>query len=275
LARAFSDEVTRAAAAYEEAVTLLRQTGVTTLEAMALAELGDARLLMDEVAAAVPLLDEALILLRRTESPVGIAVTLGERAHAARMQGDQAQASDLFAESIAVATEIGSERLILGAVAGLAGVALALGQPERAVRMLSAVEVIRATSGLGRIPHAAHTARILAAARTSLAEPVFIAAWDEGQHLSFADAVAEARAIATSAGQKPQTAPDDVSGFRLTAREVEVLRLVVEGHSDRQIGEALFIGARTVQTHVANLFAKLGVNTRAEAAAVAVRQGLV
>ena len=61
----------------------------------------------------------------------------------------------------------------------------------------------------------------------------------------------------------------------LTPRELDVLRLLVEGHSDREIGEALFIGARTVQTHVANLFAKLGVNARAEAAAVAVRRGLV
>jgi len=54
-----------------------------------------------------------------------------------------------------------------------------------------------------------------------------------------------------------------------------VLRLLVEGHSDREIADALFIGARTVQTHVANLFTKLGINARAEAAAVAVRRGLV
>ena len=68
---------------------------------------------------------------------------------------------------------------------------------------------------------------------------------------------------------------DDASGFGLTPRELDVLRLLVEGRSDREIGEALFIGTRTVQTHVANLFAKLGVNARAEAAAVAVRRGLV
>ncbi len=61
----------------------------------------------------------------------------------------------------------------------------------------------------------------------------------------------------------------------LTQRELDVLRLLVEGNSDREIAEALFIGARTVQTHVANLFAKLGVNARAEAAAVAVRRGIV
>jgi DNA-binding CsgD family transcriptional regulator len=162
----------------------------------------------------------------------------------------------------------------LGAVPGLAGVALALGQSERAVRVLGAVEEIRATSGVGRIAHAAHTARILAEARTRLPELVFVAAWEEGRQLLLADAVAEALAIAASAGEEPQ--PDhDASGFGLTPREHDVLRLLVQGHSDRQIGEALFIGARTVQTHVANLFAKLGVNTRAEAAAVAVRRGLV
>jgi DNA-binding NarL/FixJ family response regulator len=56
---------------------------------------------------------------------------------------------------------------------------------------------------------------------------------------------------------------------------LDVLRLLVEGRSDKEIAAALFIGPRTVQTHVANVFAKLGVNARAEAAAVAVRRDLV
>src|SRR5829696_10049616 len=196
MAWAFSDDAARAAVPYEEAVTLLRKAGVTTWEALALAELGDTRLMTGDVAAAVPLLDEALALHRRVENPFGIAVTLGERAHAARMQGDQVLAARLFAESIAVAEGIGSERVRMGAVAGLAGVALALGQPERAVRLLGAVEAEGETSGVGRFSHAAHSARITAEARTVLPEPVFVAAWDEGRHLSVADAVAEALAIA-------------------------------------------------------------------------------
>ena len=61
----------------------------------------------------------------------------------------------------------------------------------------------------------------------------------------------------------------------LTPRELDVLRLLAAGRSDREIAEALFIGPRTVQTHVANLAAKLGVRGRAEAAVVAVRRGLV
>jgi non-specific serine/threonine protein kinase len=275
VAWAFSGDVVRAAVPYEEAVSLLRTSGVTFWEAMALAELGDTRLMTGDVAGAVPLLDEALALLRRVENPFGFAVTVGERAHAARMQGDQVLAARLFAESIAAAEEFGISRAVLGAVAGLAGVALALGQPERAVRLLSAVETEGETSGVGRLGHAAHTERILAEVQASLPEPVFVAAWDEGRQLSSADAVAEALAIAASAGQEPQSAPDDASGFGLTPRESDVLRLLVEGRSDREIGEALFIGTRTVQTHVGNLFAKLGVNARAEAAAVAVRRGLV
>jgi predicted ATPase/DNA-binding CsgD family transcriptional regulator/transcriptional regulator with XRE-family HTH domain len=274
LAWAFSNDVGRAAVAYEEAVSLLRTTGVPLWEAMALAELGDTRLMMGDVAEAVPLLDEALALHRRSEFPVRIAVTLGERAHAARMQGDQVLASRLFAESITVAAEINSERFILGAVAGLAGVALALGQPERAARLLGAVEAAGKASSVGRIAHAAHTKRILAEVRTRLPEPVFVAAWEEGRQLLLADALVDALAIAASAGEEPQPA-HDASGFGLTPRELDVLRLLVEGHSDRQIGEALYIGARTVQTHVANLFAKLRVNARAEAAAVAVRRGLI
>jgi predicted ATPase/DNA-binding CsgD family transcriptional regulator len=273
VAWAFSGDVARAALSYAEALSLLRTTGVSW-EAMALAELGDTRLMTGDVVEAVPLLDEALAIHRRIAFPNGFATALGERAHAARMQGDQVLAARLFAESIAVGEEIGSERVLLGAIAGLASVALALGQAERAARLLSAVEAIRATSGLGRYTHAGHTARILAEVRTSLPESVFVAAWDTGQALPFADALADALAIASSAGKPPQPVHRETP-TGLTQRELDVLHLLVEGNSDREIAEALFIGARTVQTHVANLFAKLGVNARAEAAAVAVRRGIV
>jgi DNA-binding CsgD family transcriptional regulator len=61
----------------------------------------------------------------------------------------------------------------------------------------------------------------------------------------------------------------------LTPREVEVLRLVAEGKSDREIGEALFISHRTVMRHVSNILGKLDVDSRAAAAAFAVRHELV
>jgi DNA-binding CsgD family transcriptional regulator/tetratricopeptide (TPR) repeat protein len=60
----------------------------------------------------------------------------------------------------------------------------------------------------------------------------------------------------------------------LTPREVEVLRLLVEGRSNRQIAEQLFISGKTASVHVTNILAKLGVHSRLEAAATARRLGL-
>jgi DNA-binding CsgD family transcriptional regulator len=60
----------------------------------------------------------------------------------------------------------------------------------------------------------------------------------------------------------------------LTPRELEVLRLLVEGRSNRQIAEQLFISDKTASVHVTNLLSKLGVHSRLEAAAMARRLGL-
>lgn len=61
----------------------------------------------------------------------------------------------------------------------------------------------------------------------------------------------------------------------LTPREHDVLELVTEGHTNREIADRLFIGHRTVATHVSNILAKLGASTRSGAAAIALREGHV
>ena len=61
----------------------------------------------------------------------------------------------------------------------------------------------------------------------------------------------------------------------LTAREVEVLRLVAQGLTDRQIAEQLIISPRTVNTHLTSIYNKLGVDTRAAATRFAVDHRLV
>ena len=61
----------------------------------------------------------------------------------------------------------------------------------------------------------------------------------------------------------------------LTAREREVLVLVAEGRSNRDIGRMLSIGERTVQAHLSNVLAKLSLSSRTQAALWAVREGLV
>lgn len=76
-----------------------------------------------------------------------------------------------------------------------------------------------------------------------------------------------------SAGDSAGTSADG-QPLALTGREREVLRLVADGLSNRQIGEELFISAKTASVHMSNILAKLGVSTRGEAAAIAHRQRL-
>lgn len=61
----------------------------------------------------------------------------------------------------------------------------------------------------------------------------------------------------------------------LTAREVEVLRLVVRGARNGEIGQHLGISIKTVETHLTSIYGKLGVQSRAEAIALAQKQGLL
>jgi DNA-binding CsgD family transcriptional regulator/tetratricopeptide (TPR) repeat protein len=72
-------------------------------------------------------------------------------------------------------------------------------------------------------------------------------------------------------GEAPVTKRDT---FGLSRREREVLALIAEGRTNREIGERLFISQKTVGVHVGNILAKLGVSGRVEAAAVAIRLAL-
>ena len=72
----------------------------------------------------------------------------------------------------------------------------------------------------------------------------------------------------------PEETPSPAASLGLTQREVEVLVLVAEGRSNRQIGQALYITPKTASVHVSRILAKLGVAGRGEAAAIAHRLGL-
>ena len=67
---------------------------------------------------------------------------------------------------------------------------------------------------------------------------------------------------------------DGVASLDITPRELDVLRLVAQGRTNRQIGESLFISEKTASVHVTNLMRKLGVGSRVEAATIAVRNGM-
>jgi DNA-binding CsgD family transcriptional regulator/tetratricopeptide (TPR) repeat protein len=77
-----------------------------------------------------------------------------------------------------------------------------------------------------------------------------------------------------AAAAAPEAPPSPAAPFGLTRREAEVLALVAAGRTNRQIGQQLFITPKTASVHVSRILAKLGVEGRGEAAAVAHRLGL-
>jgi non-specific serine/threonine protein kinase len=264
-----------AAAQYAESLPLLRQAGDLPATALALCSLADTLHALGEWDRAAELADEALALWRSLPTRRGLAVALNVRAHIALTAGDLPAAARLFAESIAIALELDDQRTIMGNVVGLAGLALGLGRPEQAARLLGAVAAVQARARWAHVLNPLNVVRIETAARTALGEHAFETALTAGEAMDQAAVMHEALAIGAHVDAADHHRHARPLAGLLTTRERDVLRLLVEGRTDKEIAAALFIGPRTVQSHVANLFAKLGVNARAEAAAVAVRRGLI
>ena len=65
-----------------------------------------------------------------------------------------------------------------------------------------------------------------------------------------------------------------IGGYDLTARETEILNLIVEGKTNQQIADNLFIAESTVKFHINNIFGKLGVADRTQAVVIALKSGL-
>lgn len=112
------------------------------------------------------------------------------------------------------------------------------------------------------------------AAAADRAREAFETACDVGW-IALRDNIASfARRARLDLGPAAGTTTTPADRFGLTARELDVLALLGEGRTNRQIAESLFISAKTASVHVSNILAKLGVANRGEAAAAARRLGL-
>ncbi len=94
-----------------------------------------------------------------------------------------------------------------------------------------------------------------------------------GEAVLSADEVAELLRFAGSRRERDRDAQRAIE--QLTPREGEVLRLLAEGLSDKEIAERLYVGSGTVRSHVVSIFGKLRVHSRLQALVFAVRYGLV
>jgi predicted ATPase/DNA-binding CsgD family transcriptional regulator len=270
-------EMDRARDCCEGAAVLLRDLPENPWTTFPPKNLGYLALIAGDHARAEGLFDESLAISRRIDYPWGVAEAQALLAELARERGEVGRATALFAESLGTYADQGDRIGIAQCLTGFGRIVAMQGQPARAARFFGAAAAIHDTLGSRQLHGAdARDEDLLAPVRTALGDAAFDRAWTAGRALSMAQAIGEARDVAAEIVVPARSpAPKTAAVHGLTSRERDVLRLLAEGCSDREIAEALFIGPRTVQTHVANLFAKLGVNARAEAAAVAVRRGLV
>ena len=164
---------------------------------------------------------------------------------------------------------------------GLADVVAVQGESLWAAQLWGAAETLREAMGTP-IPPVYHGdyERSIAAARVQLGEKAFAAAWAEGRKMTPEQAfAARGRTSRSVLGRaevrsvppmKPPTYPDG-----LTAREVEVLRLLAQGLTDAQIAEHLIISPRTVNNHLTSIYGKIQVSSRSAATRYAIEHHLV
>ena len=201
------------------------------------------------------------------------AVALEALGTCAREQGDHHRAAQLFAESLVLIRDSQDPFSPVNNVKSLGAVAAATGRPEQAVRLFGAAEALRDFHGISLPPaERPRLERAIAPAPAQLPEPSFAAAWSAGRALAVDRAIAEALTVADEvASARPS---DPITRHGLTPREFEVLHLVAEGRSNREIAEVLFLSERTVENHVRHILTKLDVPSRVSAAAYAIRHGL-
>jgi serine/threonine-protein kinase PknK len=206
---------------------------------------------------------------------------IGSRLGTARMlallgvalleRGEQQRAVAVLQEGLALSREGRYDTYVAVCLETLAA-AVETGDATRAATLWGAAAAMRDTIGAPLPPtDRARLQRFLTLARTRLGDPAFAATWERGRGLSVVSAVDRALSIYAEPHREPQRrrGPRPVAGNEITERELEVLLLQAAGRSDRQIAEALFISRRTAQGHVTHIFAKLGVNSRTAAAAIA------
>jgi len=261
----------------EHAVAALTALDDRSLLAFSHNQLGAIAFARGDVTGAEAHLHEALARHREQENAYGMVLALDYLGLVATSHGDLATAARCHQESLAILREVGPAERLAEWLARVATLAVTAGQAMQATRLAAAAEAARLTVGsVWVLPERLSYERTAQSLRADLGDEAFRASWAAGQALTPEQAATEGEGVLATIVPTTHVAPPErASPFGLTPREGDVLRLLAEGHTDREIAEMLFIGPRTVQTHVANLFGKLGVNARAEAAAVAVRRGLV
>ena len=217
-----------------------------------------------------------LVERQRVADTGQLAAALTALAALLRAQERIAEAEPLVREAIANRIARDERALLTDSLSELAALAICAGARADGVTLAAAIAGQRARLGYGLPDQERQIHRSLVeSVRTTLGEREFEQAWSRGIRMTINEAIAFASELSLQALAIPEAA-GPVSGeiAIITPREREVLHLVIEGRTDREIAYALSISTGTASRHVANILHKLGVPTRSAAAAWAIRNGL-
>jgi predicted ATPase/DNA-binding CsgD family transcriptional regulator len=264
-----SGDPARARDVLAAAVDALRSSVFPRWAAVPLVLLAQAQLALDTLDDAAASLEQATALAREGKLTWVLGRAGLVQAELCARQGDLQQAEQLVHDALGLAGEAGDQLGLVDGLELLARLAAGQGSPIEAVRLWAAAQAQRETLGYARFPvdQPAHQAAI-DRARQALGADDFGAAWAQGAQLSVEQAIAYA---ARGRGQRRRP----TSGWAsLTPTELEVARLVGQHLTNPQIAERLFVSRATVKTHLVHIFAKLGVDSRSQLAAEAIRRGI-
>lgn len=240
-----------------------------------LAVLGLACVALDrsDAAGAIELLDDLMDATPKgSVTQLADALCLMAEAHAALGQLDAAEGAALQLEAIASA--VNNRPLAAMAAAAKGAVAMAAGDDSGARRCYDRAANLFERGGL---PYEAACARgrlAVALAHLGRGEDADVQAATAARQLHSLGAAGAAARIEKRHLPGPKSSASSGAVPGLTAREAEILALLAEGLTDREMAERLIISTHTVHRHVSNILTKLGVPSRAAAAAFGARHGV-
>lgn len=277
-----SGDLPEAKRLYERSLALWTDLREPLRQALSLNNLGVVAYAMGDSSTAEARYREALAAYREQEDRSGTAMTLNNLAEVLFDRQDVSGAVVDWQESLALRSVQGDRVGIAECLVGLGRAALRAGLNDLALAMLATAMRLRTETGVS-LPQNERDVqdKTVAELRRAVGGADFERSWTAAQARSVESVLEQAAnaseaLIDAAAAKQPAAEPKSAaSAAGLTRREIDVLRLVVDGLSDREIGEALFISPRTAMTHVANILGKLGLESRTAAAAFALRNGLL